>query len=114
MNMQQFACPQMPGNEQITASIAAAHGAGAVEMLLERSRDAHGRRSHGLAEFLQAWLATAMDFETVWDLGFGRALRALETDEVDAVDVLAEVACGAGPAGTLAGAAARAAAAVLG
>lgn len=50
------------------------------------------RRTHGLMDFLEAWLPTEIDFETAWDLSFGRVLRALESDEVDAVDVLVEVA----------------------
>ena len=59
------------------------------------------RRSAGVAEILEEWLHGSTDFETVWDLSFGRVLRALESNEVDAVDALVEVAlllAGPGPA----------------
>ncbi len=90
----QFACPQVPSNDWTAAAIVVTHSAAAVEMLLERQRDVIQRRTQGVMELLQTWLATRIDFETAWDLSFGRVLRALESDEVDAVDVLAEVALG--------------------
>lgn len=88
----QFACPQVPSNDWTAAAIAVVHGTAALKMLLDRKRDLILRRTQGLMELLQDSLATKFDFETVWDLSFGRVLRALESDEVDAVDVLAEVA----------------------
>lgn len=92
LNCRQFACPQIPSDEWMAATITVTHGVAAVEMLLERSHAVIQQRTQGLKEFLQKCLTTAVDFETTWDMSFGRVLRALESDEVDVVDVLAEVA----------------------
>jgi HEXXH motif-containing protein len=62
-------------------------------MLLASETASVERRSQGLGEFLHGWLSSnsGVDFNTTWDLAFGRVLRALESPEVDPVDVLAEV-----------------------
>ena len=88
----QFACPQVPSDDWIAAAIAIVHGTTALEMLIERQRGLILSRTQGMMEVLQDLLTTKLDFETIWDLSFGRVLRALESDEVDAIDALAEVA----------------------
>jgi hypothetical protein len=75
------------------------HGKGTIQILLNNSGELLRGRTEGVAEFLEEWLADAVDFETVWDLSFGRALRALESDEVDPVDALVEVALRVGARG---------------
>ncbi|WP_437730005.1 aKG-HExxH-type peptide beta-hydroxylase [Sorangium sp. So ce1335] len=90
-NYRQFSCPERSGDDRATF-IAVAHGTASVEMLLSQKRDLLRSRSHGLVETLERWLGTTTDFETTWDLSFGRVLRALESDDVSAVDVLVDVA----------------------
>lgn len=91
LSYRHFACPQVHGNERTAEVIAVIHSVSAVEMLLARDREVILNRTEGLLELLNAWLATKTDFETTWDLAFGRVVRAIESNEVDAVDVLAEV-----------------------
>lgn len=95
-----FSCPQVAAYDWMEA-IAVVHGVAALEMLIDRKRDEILHRSEGLLELLEGWLGSRTDFETVWDLSFGRIMRALESDEVDPVDVLVEVTMRLGSQGVV-------------
>ncbi len=91
VTLRSLACPQVPGSESLLATIAATHGVGVVEMVLDQEREAVAQRTRGLREVLREGLAGQLDFETTWDRSFGRALQALGSDGVDPVDALVDV-----------------------
>jgi hypothetical protein len=91
-SLRPFACPDLPGTDLWAEAIDLAHAKASVWTLIDRERDTIERRSRGLIELLDAWLLGTTDFETTWDLCFGRVFRALETEEVDATGALAEAA----------------------
>jgi len=52
-----FSCPRTEGDDLATP-IAVIHGAGSVEFLLKRKREAIRARTQGLTELLERWLTS--------------------------------------------------------
>lgn len=88
----QLACPDVPGNDWTAAAVVVAYSVTVVDLVLDRSNDVILQRTEGLVDLLRGWLASTVDFETSWDLAFGRVAQALESQDVDVIDALSEVA----------------------